>query len=42
MSKFDWRHADLDVDEKPKGRNVKKELKQPKLTNKKNKGKSKE
>ena len=27
MSKFDWRHADLEGDEKPKGRNVKKEMK---------------
>jgi hypothetical protein len=42
MSKFDWRHADLEGDGKPKGRDVKKEIKLPKLTNKKNKGKNKE
>jgi hypothetical protein len=42
MSKFDWRHSDLEGEEKPKGRIVKKEMKQPKLTNKKNKGKNKE
>jgi len=42
MGKFDWRHADLDGDKNPKGRDVKKAMKQPKLTNKKNKGKNKE
>jgi hypothetical protein len=42
MGKFDWRHSDLEGDEKPKSRIVKKEMKQPKLTDKKNKGKGKE
>lgn len=42
MAKFDWRHSDFEGEESPKSRNVKKEMKQPKLTNKKNKGKGKE
>ena len=41
MAKFDWRHADLEGEESPKGRNVKKEMKLPKLTNKKIKEKEK-